>query len=380
MRRRGFTLIELLVVMTIIAALLTLAVPRYFQHLDRTRETVLRSDLATMRDAVDKFFSDTGRYPESLQELVTRKYIRKLPADPITESVETWVVVATGRSEARGGVRRAQRRHGNDTRRETVRRVMSARHAHGPQRGFTFIGVLILAAVIGVGLAGLGQVWSVHVQREREQELLFVGDQYRAAILSYSAATPAGKPRFPRDLEDLLDDKRHPVTRRHLRQLYPDPLSGRNDWEMVRSPEGLILAVHSRNGGVPMKVGNFPKPVHGVRKRDDVSRLGLRRAAAGLIFSKTLSPARTAARRSVGPVPTSLAPPWDGFPCRPSAELRRIATPKTRNSLFSITLHLIASPDWAFRQRLCPISSVQQRCRGFPSLDEAGACCTDECG
>ncbi|MGB2815881.1 MAG: type II secretion system protein [Burkholderiaceae bacterium] len=136
---------------------------------------------------------------------------------------------------------------------------MSARHAHGPQRGFTFIGVLILAAVIGVGLAGLGRVWSVHVQREREQELLFVGDQYRAAILGYSAATPAGKARFPRDLEDLLDDKRHPVTRRHLRQLYPDPLSGRNDWEMVRSPEGLILAVHSRNGGVPMKVGNFPK-------------------------------------------------------------------------------------------------------------------------
>ena len=94
MRRNGFTLIELLVVMTIIAALLTLAVPRYFQHLDRTREAVLRSDLATMREAVDKFFADTGRYPESLGELVTRKYLRKLPVDPITESVETWVVIA----------------------------------------------------------------------------------------------------------------------------------------------------------------------------------------------------------------------------------------------------------------------------------------------
>jgi len=94
MRRRGFTLIELLVVMTIIASLLTLAVPRYFQHLDRTRETVLKSDLATMRDAVDKFYSDTGRYPESLNELVARRYIRKLPVDPITESVESWVVVA----------------------------------------------------------------------------------------------------------------------------------------------------------------------------------------------------------------------------------------------------------------------------------------------
>jgi general secretion pathway protein G len=91
---RGFTLIELLVVMTIIAGLLTLAAPRYFQHIERARESVLRSDLATMRDALDKFFSDTGRYPESIEELAARKYLRKVPADPITESAETWVVVA----------------------------------------------------------------------------------------------------------------------------------------------------------------------------------------------------------------------------------------------------------------------------------------------
>ena len=127
------------------------------------------------------------------------------------------------------------------------------------QRGFTFIGVLILTAVIGIGLAGLGRVWSVQAQRDREQELLFVGDQFRAAILSYSAATPAGKPRYPRDLEDLLDDRRHPVTRRHLRQLYPDPLTGKGDWETVRSPDGGIVAVHSRHPGTPMKVGNFPR-------------------------------------------------------------------------------------------------------------------------
>jgi general secretion pathway protein G len=94
MRRRGFTLIELLVVMTIIAGLLTLAMPRYFQHIEHTRESVLRSDLATMRDAVDKFYSDTGRYPESMQELVTRRYLRKLPVDPITERADSWVVVA----------------------------------------------------------------------------------------------------------------------------------------------------------------------------------------------------------------------------------------------------------------------------------------------
>ena len=140
------------------------------------------------------------------------------------------------------------------------------------QRGFTFIGVLILAAVIGVGLAGLGRLWSVQAQRDREQELLFVGDQFRAAIVSYAAATPAGKPRYPRDLEDLMDDKRHPVTRRHLRQLYPDPLTGKADWELVRSTDGGIVAVHSRSPALPLKVGNFPPQFaafeHAVTYRD----------------------------------------------------------------------------------------------------------------
>ncbi|MDH5246545.1 MAG: type II secretion system GspH family protein [Betaproteobacteria bacterium] len=124
--------------------------------------------------------------------------------------------------------------------------------------GFTYIGVLIAVAVLGVGLAGLGQVWSVNAQREREQELLFVGDQYRAAIMSYAASTPAGRPRYPRQLEDLLDDRRHPVTRRHLRQLYPDPLTGRADWETMIAPDGGILGVRSTHLGTPMKVGNFP--------------------------------------------------------------------------------------------------------------------------
>jgi type II secretory pathway pseudopilin PulG len=140
-----------------------------------------------------------------------------------------------------------------------MQRTRRPGRAEPRQSGFTFIGVLIASAVIGVGLAGLGQVWSVQAQRERERELLFVGDQYRTAILSYSASTPAGKPRYPRDLDELLDDKRHPVMRRHLRQLYPDPLTGKVDWETVRSPEGGIVAVHSRHPGSPMKVGNFPR-------------------------------------------------------------------------------------------------------------------------
>lgn len=92
-RKAGFTLIELLVVMSVIATLLTIAVPRYFQHLDRAREASLHESLAVMRDAIDKYRADTGHYPEALDELVTRRYLRKVPPDPITESTETWVIV-----------------------------------------------------------------------------------------------------------------------------------------------------------------------------------------------------------------------------------------------------------------------------------------------
>ena len=91
---RGFTLIELLVVLAIIGGLVALAAPRYLHRVDLAKETVLASDLATMREAVDKFFGDTGRYPANLDELVARRYLRKIPPDPITERADSWVVIA----------------------------------------------------------------------------------------------------------------------------------------------------------------------------------------------------------------------------------------------------------------------------------------------
>lgn len=92
-RLRGFTLIEMLVVMTLIALLLTLAAPRYFSALDNGRLNVQRQNLATIRDAIDKFFGDQGRYPESLDELVARRYLRQLPIDPVSEAAN-WIVIA----------------------------------------------------------------------------------------------------------------------------------------------------------------------------------------------------------------------------------------------------------------------------------------------
>ncbi len=92
-RSAAFTLIELLVVMAIIAMLLTLAVPRYFHAIDKTKETVLRETLARTRDALDKYYGDNGRYPDTLEALVKKKYLRALPFDPITGSNGTWVIV-----------------------------------------------------------------------------------------------------------------------------------------------------------------------------------------------------------------------------------------------------------------------------------------------
>jgi len=89
----GFTLIELLVVMAIVATLLSIVAPRYFTSIDKAKEAVLRQDLAVMRDALDQFYSDTGSYPFDLEELVEKRYLRRVPVDPITESDTTWVVV-----------------------------------------------------------------------------------------------------------------------------------------------------------------------------------------------------------------------------------------------------------------------------------------------
>jgi general secretion pathway protein G len=91
-RKLGFTLIELIVVMAVIALLLTLAVPRYFNAIDNSKAAVQRQNIAVLRDSIDKFFGDNGRYPENLAELVSKRYLREVPQDPLTED-SNWVIV-----------------------------------------------------------------------------------------------------------------------------------------------------------------------------------------------------------------------------------------------------------------------------------------------
>ncbi|TWO79996.1 type II secretion system protein [Denitratisoma oestradiolicum] len=99
----GFTLIELLVVLAIIAVLLTIAVPRYFHSVDRSKDVVLIENLRVVRETIDKFYGDTGRYPESLEELVERKYLRSLPRDPVTDRDDSWVLLPP-EGDAKGNI------------------------------------------------------------------------------------------------------------------------------------------------------------------------------------------------------------------------------------------------------------------------------------
>jgi general secretion pathway protein G len=103
MRRVGFTLIELLVVMAVIATLLTLALPRYFGSIDKSKEAVLKENLFQLRDAISRYHADKGKYPETLESLASDKYLRKVPLDPITDSATTWIVIPP-EDRQRGGV------------------------------------------------------------------------------------------------------------------------------------------------------------------------------------------------------------------------------------------------------------------------------------
>lgn len=97
--RDGFTLIELLVAMSIIALLLSIVTPRYFHSVSKAEETVLKQDLSLMREALDKYHADTGQYPNTLEDLISKKYFRKIPVDPITQSSSTWILIPPSSDE-----------------------------------------------------------------------------------------------------------------------------------------------------------------------------------------------------------------------------------------------------------------------------------------
>jgi type II secretory pathway pseudopilin PulG len=122
------------------------------------------------------------------------------------------------------------------------------------QRGFTYIGLLVTVVVMGIMLTAASRVWRTTELHERETQLLFAGHAYRMAIASYFASGH----RFPATLQDLLLDERSPVPRRHLRRLYPDPMTGNADWALVLTPDGQgIMGVASTSTAPPLKRDGF---------------------------------------------------------------------------------------------------------------------------
>jgi type II secretory pathway pseudopilin PulG len=154
--------------------------------------------------------------------------------------------------------------HGEAMQRQQLR----ARHARA--RGFVYVWLLFAVAFIGATLAAAGVVWEVRVRRDKEADLLFIGAEFRRAIADYYRLTPQAAKELPQKLEDLLEDKRGPAVRRHLRRLYRDPLTGGAEWGLV-AQQGRITGVYSLAHGMPIRQDGF--------RDDDSSFKGARRYA-----------------------------------------------------------------------------------------------------
>jgi len=138
-----------------------------------------------------------------------------------------------------------------------VKRARAWRRQAGfRQAGFTYLTVMFIVAILLGGLAIVGETWETSARREKERELLFIGNQYRRAIGLYYLATPGPNKMYPRQIEDLLKDPRQPGTMRHLRKLFPDPMTGK-PFEVIKGADGGVQGVASASEVAPLKVAGF---------------------------------------------------------------------------------------------------------------------------
>lgn len=126
-----------------------------------------------------------------------------------------------------------------------------------PSAGFAYLGLLIAIAIIGLVQASLATAWHADARREKEKELLFAGNQFRQALNLYYAHSPAKALRQPLRLEDLLLDPRAAAQQRYLRKIYPDPVTGKREWGIIRGAGGEIYGVYSLSERQPLKQGGF---------------------------------------------------------------------------------------------------------------------------
>lgn len=123
------------------------------------------------------------------------------------------------------------------------------------ESGFTYLTILFVVAMMSGGLALIGEVWHTANAREKEAELLFIGNEYRKAIERYYLTGPQRQ--YPKNLSDLIRDPRQPGVVRYLRKLYPDPITGKDEWGLVKSADGGFAGVHSLSEQAPLKTAGF---------------------------------------------------------------------------------------------------------------------------
>lgn len=133
---------------------------------------------------------------------------------------------------------------------------------HSQQSGFTYMGLLMLIAIAGISMAGVGIVWHKEAQREREKELLFIGQAYRNAIGSYYENSPSTAKQYPQTLQDLILDSRFPSVKRHIRQLYADPFAPDKPWRFILQ-QGQIMGIYSNSKLNPIKKKGFAPEFEG---------------------------------------------------------------------------------------------------------------------
>lgn len=126
------------------------------------------------------------------------------------------------------------------------------------QHGFIYIGLMILIALLGIGIALTGQVWHASATREKERDLLFVGGQFRKAIEMFHARNRGTDDGYPRNFDELIRDPHQPSVRRYLRRIYRDPMTSSLEWGLIKSAKGGIVGVYSLAKGVPLKQAGFP--------------------------------------------------------------------------------------------------------------------------
>lgn len=133
------------------------------------------------------------------------------------------------------------------------------------QSGFSYIGILMLMVLMSISMAGVGLVWHIQLQREKERQLLYIGTTIRKAIGSYYANSPSGSGKYPPSLEALLLDERKILPKRHIRKIYKDPIGQQQEWVLIMQNKGVI-GIHSQSTLKPLRISGFPEVYEGFSK------------------------------------------------------------------------------------------------------------------